>query len=105
MNQFDIVTNKGNSSRNGVPYLMVIQSDSVSALETRIVVPLRTVDAYNSNTIKIIHIPLSVDGSTYIACISEMAAVPLPLLGDTIGNAEYLRTEITAAVDLMFTGF
>ena len=34
-----------------------------------------------------------------------MAAIPSGLIGTTIANGNFKRTEIIAAIDLLFTGF
>ena len=105
MGQFQIVENKGRSAKQGVPYLLDIQSDAVSILDTRIVAPMRRKEDYPAAPISRVHIILTVENMDYIAFISEMAAVPINLLGDIAGDAGQFRTEIIAAVDFLFTGF
>ena len=105
MAQFDISINNNQSSKTDVPYLMDIQSDSVSILGTRIVVPLRKVENFIDKTISRIHISIEVGNKEYRAFISEMAAIPTGLIGSTVINGVHKRTEIIAAIDLLFTGF
>ena len=108
MAQFDIVENRGRSAKTGVPYLLDIQSDAVSILETRIVAPLRRKKDYPAEPISKLHIIITIDNIDnidYIAFISEMAAIPGSLLGDIVGNAGRFRTDIITAIDLLFTGF
>ena len=105
MAQFDISINNSKSSKAEVPYLMDIQSDTVSILGTRIVVPLRKASTFIDKTISKIHIPMKVENKEYIAFISEMAAVPTGMIGSTVINGSFKRVEIIAAIDLLFTGF
>jgi len=105
MAQFDISINKNRSSKADVPYLMDIQSDPVSILETRIVVPLRKAVNFNNKTISKIHISIEIENKKYIVFISELAAIPSGMIGSTIANVIHLRTEIVSAIDLLFTGF
>ena len=105
MAQFDISVNENKASKTEVPYLMVIQSDSVSILGSRIVVPLRKTADVKNRSISKIHVPIEIADEEYIAFISEMAAIPAEILGSVISNGTSKRTEITAAIDLLFTGF
>jgi len=103
MVQFDIVKNR--KKRNDVEFLINLQSESVSLLDTRIVAPLRRADNFEDKMISNVHFSLTVNGESYIAFISELAAVPTNILGECVGNAENCRTEIISAIDLLFTGF
>lgn len=105
MAQFDISKNNRRSGKDEIPYLMDIQSDSVSILGTRIVVPLRKATNFIDKTISKIHIPVKIENKEYVAFISEMAAIPTGMIGSTITNEAIRRTEIIAAIDLLFTGF
>ncbi len=105
MNQFDICRNTSISTRKDVPYLLDMQSEAMSVLNTRLVVPLRKTSEAGGRTVKRIHITLSVGTEPYIAFVSEMAAVPLTHLGAVEGSAVSHRTELIAAIDLLITGF
>lgn len=105
MKQYDIVINKNKTTQKNVPYLLVLQSDSISILPLRIVAPIRNAGIYEYKTINKLHLPLQIKGVDYIAFISEMAAIPINLAGDTIARVREMRTEISSAIDLIFTGF
>jgi len=105
MAQFDISKNNSKTSKNDVPYIMEIQSESVSILDTRIVVPLRKAENNLDKMISKIHVSIEVGNKKYIAFISEMAAIPSGIMSSAISNGGLKRTEIIAAIDLLFTGF
>ena len=105
MAQFDILKNLNKASKADVPYIMDIQSNSVSIIGTRIVVPLRYTKNNLDKLISKIHVSIEVDNKEYIAFISEMAAILSGLIGSAIANGNSKRTEIIAAIDLLFTGF
>jgi len=105
MAQFDISLNNNPSSKADVSYLMDIQSDPVSILETRIVVPLRKAVNFSNKIISRIHISINIDNKEYIAFISELAAIPSSMIGSTVANGVHMRAEIISAIDLLFTGF
>ncbi|MBB6479803.1 CcdB family protein [Spirochaeta isovalerica] len=102
--QFHLYTNKGKSSGE-TPLLLDLQTPFLSDLATRIVAPVRKKTKTEAILISKIHIPFILDNQEYTAYISEMAAVPVKYLGEEKGSLESLRTELIAAVDLIFTGF
>lgn len=102
MNQFDITRP---ASKKNIPYLLILQADALDLLETRIVAPIRSENDFKNKSISKIHINITIDGNPYIAFISELAAIPVSFIGEAVGNARHLRTEIISAIDLLFTGF
>lgn len=105
MAQFDICRNTKSGTRSDVPFLLDIQSESMSVLNTRLVIPLRKALETSSRSVKLIHISLSVGTEDYIAFVSEMSAVPTAHLGAIEASAVSHRTELIAAIDLLVTGF
>ncbi len=105
MPQFDIYKNKNPKSSGEVPYLINLQSDAMDILATRLVAPLRVADEYSDQMLTRIHIPCIIQNRKFIIFLSEMAAVPVSLIGSKVGNLKDLRLQITAAIDLLVTGF
>jgi toxin CcdB len=105
MAQFDIHENASAASRRETPYLLNVQADVLSELATRVVVPLRTKDGREETIISRLHPVILVVGMEHIAVVSEMAAVPIGLLGPRVDAAQQRRTELTAAIDLLLSGF
>ena len=105
MPQFDIFENTSRRSRSTTPYLLEMQSNSTSDLPTRVVVPLRKRSNLPTERVTRLHPTISVLGDDYVAFVSELAAIPVSLLGAKTDNAERYRTTLIAAVDLLFTGF
>lgn len=105
MAQFDICENTNAASRDHIPYLLDVQADVLSELATRVVVPLRAKSVTENTVISRLHPVVSVTGVDYIAVVTEIAAVPASLLGPRVGAAQAHRAEITAALDLLLTGF
>ncbi|TVQ22370.1 MAG: hypothetical protein EA383_15585 [Spirochaetaceae bacterium] len=52
-----------------------------------------------------LHLPLTVCETPCVVVVSEIAAVQTSLLGETVGSAATIRSELIAAVDLLVTGF
>ncbi|MFA6506278.1 MAG: CcdB family protein [Treponemataceae bacterium] len=105
MAQFDIFQNPDIRTKSRTPYLMDIQSDQLSILATRIVVPLLLRAGQSGQPIEKIHPVLRIGGSEYIAVVSEMAAIRVSALGAYTASAASERQNIIAACDLLLTGF
>lgn len=86
-----------------VAYVIVLQSGDISALKTAIAAPLRKID--RKDALKILHIPVMVEGETFHISMAELAAFPLKQLGAFVENKGTCHTDVMAAVDLLFAGF
>lgn len=105
MAHFDVFRNSG-SHADDVPYLLDVQSDLMSGLDTRVVIPLRRCDRFPVSRIPQRLTPVfNIDG---IACMLEtpkLAAVPQRLLKQTVCSLTGEQTAITGALDFLFQGF
>jgi toxin CcdB len=103
MKQFDLLRNPDIVSARMRPYLVVLQSDFLSIVDTVVVAPL----ALPSRVKPIARLtPMVVVGSSeYVIVTSELAAVPKSALKRVVGSAAAKRDEILAALDLIFVGF
>ena len=85
-------------------YLLDVQSDLLSSLNTRVVVPLiprssAPVSAQRLNPI------FSIKDQELVMATQFMAAVPVRELRSPAGNLADWRGEISAALDMLFLGF
>jgi toxin CcdB len=101
MPQFDVFKNP----RGGAyPLLLDVQADVLARLATRVVVPLMTLKRYGSKPITRLNPIASIDGTDYVFVFQELAAIPAATLGEPVTSLASRRAELTAAVDLLFTG-
>ncbi len=105
MAQFDIHRNSDPGSKARTPFLLEIQSDILSVLATRIVVPLRPGSMMKGMFITRLHLKIEVEGSEHFAIVPELAAIPQSRLGASVRSAPELRQGVSEALDLIFTGF
>ena len=85
------------------PYLVVLQSDFLRAVETVIVAPLAPMD--RGKFIVRLTPMIDLGGKQYLIMIHEMGAVPRSMLKRTAGSAMLQRDEIASALDFLFSGF
>lgn len=105
MARFDVYRNHGGKT-DDVPYLLDVQSDVLSALDTRVVVPLRRRDRFPAMQIPAKLMPsLIVEGVECIMETPKLAAVPTRILKQPLAKLHTQQFEITAALDFLFQGF
>lgn len=103
MNQFDVLENLNERTRDRYPFVVVLQHDRTSSLITVIVAPLHHAMPPLMNTR--LHPALTLDGRQYVVMVEELAAVLRPSLGRVVGTTESMRDSLIQALDLLFTGF
>lgn len=100
MAQFDIYKNNGQNKKQ-IPYILDIQNDILSNINTRVVVPLGLNKPYNEN----INPKFIINSEELTMMTTKIATIPLNSLGDKVGSLEDKRSEILNALDFLITGF
>ncbi len=103
MRQFDVVENKSPDTSDQVPYLLLLQADLFSELETRVVAPLISADRYGPR-LDWLNPTVHVGKNEYVVSMAELAGVPASIIGDPVASAESKRHEVISALDFLFTG-
>ena len=104
MAQFSVHRNPAAASRATVPYLLDVQSDLLSGLGTRAVVPLYTAAAMKGRITRTLTPQFEVEGRPVVMVTPQIAGVALKHLGAEVGSLESQRGLIIAALDLLITG-
>lgn len=99
MARFDVYDAPG-----GLGYLLDVQADVLSALNTRVVVPLLPLDeaplpARQLNPV------FEIEGHAHVMVTQFLAAVPRGLLSGPLANLGAEDGQIMAALDLLLVGF
>jgi len=99
MARFDIFENK-----EGAGYLLDVQSDLLSGLNTRVVVPLLPKSSAPSPAQRLNPV-FNIEGQEVVMATQYMAAVPEDELRFGAGSLSGQQDEISAALDMLFLGF
>ena len=100
--QFDIVENPNVRTRKEYPFVIVLQSDRSGLFSTVIVAPLAPATPVFERSR--IHPIVAINGRRHVVFTERLAAIPMSGLGTIAGNGAESRYEITAALDMLFTG-
>lgn len=99
MARFDVYRNGADGG-----FLLDVQADLLSHLNTRVVVPLlaRDGDLLSARGLNPV---FEIEGGGWVMATQFMAAVPSSLLKAPVARLDALRAEITTALDMLFQEF
>ncbi len=103
MAQFDVYINPSESALHGIPYVVVVQSDLLDALATRMVMPLATVEFAGIAPDKLCPIVM-VNGQRLRALAHYTAPLPTRSLRQIVGHVSAHASELVAAIDVVVSG-
>ena len=102
MSQFDVHQNAISKSQD-IPFVLDVQSELLSDLETRIIVPMEAIPADHS-AIKRLNPIFEIQGRRVILVPTEIATVPKTDLGEVVANLGNHRDIIISAIDFSLFG-
>ena len=89
---------------DGAGYLLDVQADLREHLNTRLVVPLLSL-AIAPPPASTLNPVFTIEGNTVVMVSQFLATIPAQILKAPVASLAGSRTEITAALDLLFQGF
>ena len=89
---------------DGPGFLLDVQANLMSGLNTRIVVPLMPRNAAPRPAGRLNPV-FQIDGKAFVMVTQFLASVPMSVLGDKIGSLAHRDVEIADALDMIFIGF
>ena len=103
MAQYDVFTNPSRSAADGIPYVVVIQSDLLDALATRMTMPLAASDAATKMPTALCPV-ITVKGQRMHALAHYAAPLPAKLLRRPIDNVAAQSSFLVSAMDAVLSG-
>jgi toxin CcdB len=105
MARFDVYPNPG-AHANTTPYLLDVQSDLLNALDSRVVIPLRSLEDFAKVKLPTRLTPVvQVHDKDYLLETPKMGAVPNRVLKSAVSSLAGQQDQITAALDFLFQGY
>jgi toxin CcdB len=105
MARFDVYPNPGVHAGT-TPYLLDVQSDLLDGLDSRMVIPLRSLDRFAQVKLPERLMPvLQIQGKKYLLETPKMGAVPARILKAPVTFLGGEQARITAALDFLFQGY
>ena len=103
MAQYDVFANPSRSAAEGIPYVVVIQSDLLNALATRTTMPLAVVDT--AMKVPTVLCPvITVKGKRLHALAHYAAPLPAKALRRPVDNVVAQASALVSAMDAVLSG-
>ncbi len=103
MAQYDVFANPSKSASAGIPYVVVIQSDLLDALPTRLTMPLAVFDG--ATRVPTVLCPVvTVKGRRLHALAHYAAPLPTKVLRRPIDNVAAQASALVSAMDTVLSG-
>ena len=105
MARFDVYANPGSHAAT-TPYLLDVQSDLFDGLDSRMVIPLRSLKHFPKVKLSTRLTPIVIiEGEEYLLETPKMGAVPQKVLNSPVTSLAQAQDQITAALDFLFQGY
>lgn len=109
MAQFSLHRNPNSKSKSksksAIPYLLDVQADLLSKLETRVVIPLFRHKSTRIKPLTRLTPEIEIQGEKYVLMVPQLAGISTKNLGPGVRDLSRYRNDIIAALDLLITGF
>jgi toxin CcdB len=104
MPQFSVHKNKNVKTRDAFPYLVDVQSNLLSDLQTRVVVPAAKVSSLARRPLSNLTPVVEIERHKYVLLVPQMAGISRTELGQEIADLSRHRQDIVGAIDFLITG-
>ena len=104
MPQFTVYRNPNPGTRTRVPYLLDVQSELISELATRVVIPLYTEKSFKGKALETLTPMFEIEGKRYVMMTPQLAGISKKELGAPVADLTAQRDVIMAALDFLITG-
>ena len=105
MARFDVYANPGTHART-TPYLLDVQSNLLDAADSRMVIPLRSLEHFAKVPLPSALAPVfTIEGREVLLETLKMGAVPVRILKSPVASLTAEEARVTAALDFLFNGY
>lgn len=104
MAQFSVYQNKNKATQATYPFLLSIQNDLLSSMQTCVVVPLTPVKAMAHQPMSKLTPILQVQGQDYCMITPQLAGIHNRELGTEVEILAAYQNDIIAAIDFLMSG-
>lgn len=102
MAKFDVY--RSLSKDPNIKYLLDVQSDLISELRSRVVIPLAPLPSFGTPIARLNPV-VAVEGELFALATPNLAGVHVSALGDKVTSLEDHADDISGAIDFLLLGF
>lgn len=104
MAQFSVYKNEDKATKKTYPYFLNVQNDLLDELNSRVVIPFSTPNFLKHRDAKKLCPIIKIDDKDFVLLTHQITTVPNSILNNKVVDVSSFRSEIIAAIDLLFTG-
>jgi len=104
MPQFDVYKNPSKASCKFYPFLVDIQNNYISDIDTRIVIPLGKAENFKNQIMQRLQLEIHYEDQDLVLMTPQISSISKKLLKSSVGSLAHLRQEIIDALDFAITG-
>lgn len=104
MARFDVFRHPDTVLRKSTPYLLDLQNNYISGLETRVVVPMRPAKLFGT-PMRDLNPSFEIDGMKVVLDTAALAAFPVAELRTPVTNLQTQSDAIVDALDTLFCSY
>jgi len=104
MSQFILYKNLDQSTSNAYPYFVDVQSELLSTLNTRLVIPLTPLDLLEKKALSHLCPTVHIEQGDFAVLTQQMTSIPTKILAEPVTDLSTFRDQIIAAIDFLITG-
>lgn len=102
--RFDVFENPSRRESKAFPYVLVLQSELLDDMTTRVVAPLTPVAMLHGKPVARLHPRVEVDGEHYVVYIHLIGTLPAQKLNRRVAHLGEQHHDFVAALDHLFSG-
>jgi toxin CcdB len=104
MSQFTLYKNLNKTTATAYPYFVDVQSELLSTLNTRLVIPLTPLELLANKAPSHLCPTIHIAQGDFVVLTQQMASVSTKFLAEPVADLSTFRAEIIAAIDFLITG-
>lgn len=104
MARYDVYSHPDATLRKITPFLLDVQNDYISSLDSRVVIPMRLA-AQHPHPMRDLNPVFKVDGKAVVLDTAALAAFPARELKKRVAGLQDQREHIVAAMDCLFGAY
>ncbi|AOW84118.1 CcdB family protein [Vibrio mimicus] len=104
MSQFTLYENLDKSTSTAYPYFVDVQSERLSTLNSRLVIPLTPFGLLEKKAPSHLCPTIHIEQGDFVILTQQMTSVPTKILVEPVADLSTFRDEIIAAIDFLITG-
>ncbi len=101
MPQFDVYRNLDAATRHRIPYLLDVQNDLFTDLNTRLIIPL----VVRSEVLQGLNPEVKIRNQSFVVSCQELCCVSVERLKEKVFSLEDIAVEIQKSLRFLFAGF